>query len=193
MQTRSCTTALMFLVSAAAACSDRSAPGSSSGSAATSAQAREEGAPLGDATKTFGGSIKTYDDKLYNFSISLAERFAETKPLSTETMKRFDAKGEDGVDGITITIMQTRQVLLKDSVELAVGLDEKVLQSEPRPGGYVLVTEADGSLKLEFVITSGESSFRCNATAGGERVLDQRAKLIPALESMCSSLKIKDS
>lgn len=141
--------------------------------------------------KSYNGTIKTYDDKKLDYSISLAEGFAEDTKLASDSMKNYELKVEGAFVSPSITIMPSIGGDLESDVKMAAELKEKVVKKEKLEKGHILTTEGEGMLKAEVVVVSGKTALSCKATIYGEKPVEKKDKFLPWLEKMCTSLTVK--
>ena len=158
---------------------------------ASSAGSKELEKVLDQPVKPIKGKMKTFDDKPFSFSLSLAEGFTEDASMATDTIRSWDVKIPGLLTGPNVTIMPTLAPDFERDVKQAAELKETVVKKEKTDKGHVLVTEDKGMLKAEVVVTAGARAVSCKASLYDETAVQQKDKFLPWLEKMCRSLAVE--
>ena len=96
---------------------------------ASSAGSKELEKVLDQPVKPIKGKMKTFDDKPFSFSLSLAEGFTEDASMATDTIRSWDVKIPGLLTGPNVTIMPTLAPDFERDVKQAAELKETVALS----------------------------------------------------------------
>lgn len=158
---------------------------------ASASGSKELAKVLDQPVKPIKGKMKTFDDKPFGFSLSLAEGFAEDTAMATDTIRSWSVKIPGLLTGPTVTVMPTLAPDFERDVQQAAELKENVVKKEKTSNGHVITTEDKGMLKAEVVVTAGGRSASCKATLFDETAAEQKDKYLPWLEKMCRSFALE--
>lgn len=158
---------------------------------ASDARGKELAKVVDQPVKPIKGTMKTFDDKPFTFTLSLAEGFTEDASMATDTIRSWDLKIPNLLTGPNVTVMPTLAPDFERDVQQAAELKETVVKKEKLKDRHVITTESKGMLKAEVVVTAGARAVSCKATLFDEGAAKQKEKFLPWLEKMCSSLAVQ--
>lgn len=158
---------------------------------ASAAGSKELEKVLDQPIKQIKAKLKTFDDKPFSFSLSLAEGFTEETSMTTDYLRSWSLKVPGLLTGPNVTVSADLAADFDGDVKQAEELKLTVVKKEKTDKGHVLLTENKGNLKADVVVTVGTRSVSCSASLYDETAAQQKDKFLPWLEKMCRSLVVE--
>lgn len=145
--------------------------------------------------KSFDNKLKLiFAEKTIDYSITLKEGFKE-KEYSSESNRLYEV--ETAKDEFYPTpSVEVDEAYGEDDPDKVISIykDDTVLKKEKTDNGFVIHLEGKSGVRIIVQMKQGDVKLRCSAemrSYGDDLVKDNKATLVPALEKLCKSLKVK--
>lgn len=123
------------------------------------------------------------------FTIQLAKGFAEASTGSSDAYRSYELKEPGEYFGPTVSVSKGYSVDLDSAIKSSEITKDTVVKKEKTANGYILNTESEHGMSTEVAVKIGDLTLQCRGHLSGDEAKKQKAKLVPWMEKMCTSMK----